>query len=218
MGMKKFKKYFKKYSRRKSFKNFARKVRSVITRSNETKYSANYLPSVFPTISSTWSESNFTALAQGDDVFSQRQGRRIAVTGFYLIGTLQGGQSNLATDDRINTVRMVGWVADNSTPMATAGHPISDLIGKRNNAGLIYKWCDRYFNLMSPGRDSTGYMPAIRHIKIYHKFKKPVIIDYSSTTGASWNKAIGMSMISDSTLAPSPGFTVGQIRMMYKDI
>lgn len=216
----------RKYSRRSyrprrkhsNFKKFARKVRSVITHSSESKFSIQYLATNFSAVGNVWVENNFVNFAQGDDIFAQRQGRRIAVTGFYLNGILQGGQSNLATDDNNNIVRLVGWVAESATPMATGSTGINDILTKRSNPYLMNKWMDRYINLRSAGRDSTGYMPASQTLRLYHKFRRPIIVDYSGTGTGTWNKAVGVSMISDSALAPSPGFVIGNIRFTYKDI
>lgn len=213
-----FRRYLRRRPRRPSFRRFAKKVRSVIRKTSESKYVSQYPTTNFSSVSTSWSEANFVSISQGDDVFAQRQGRRIAVTGFYLNGTIHGGQSNLATDDRTNSVRIVGTVSTNATPMASAGPGLSDMITPRATAGVLLKWMDKHIILQSPSGDSTGYMPAIKTVKYYHKFKKPVIIDYSGTTSGTWNKAVCLSMISDSSVVSHPGFVNGQVRLIYKDI
>ena len=84
-----------------------------------------------------------------------------------------------------------------------------------NSGGLLLrKFIDRRISLVSPGKDSTGYMTAQRLVKIYYKFRKPIAIDYSAATV---NRNLVLSIVSDSSAVPSPGFTSGYVYLTFKD-
>lgn len=193
-------------------------LRQQLTNLEETRYASNYLAAHFSSIGATWSSREYIeAVALGDDIFNNRNGRRIAVTEFYMIGALIGGANNLtALDDRYNVVRIVGTVSQSATnPVATGN--ISDIIGKRMEGVLVeQKFVDKLIALPSVGGDTTGIIPACKIIKIYKRFKKPVIVDYSE--GGVPNKRFWVSMISDSSGVPNPGFTLGHISFNFKDI
>lgn len=200
--------------------NAAPRVRAAlkrqITQIQETKYAAEYLSNVFAAITGAWNTWDPIAnIVEGTDIFDERIGRRIAVTEFFMYGMLVGGCSNIAADDKYNCVRITGVVTGDNNPMGAA--TINDIVGKRmEGIEVERKFLDKYIVLNTVGSDSTGYIPNVRLVKIYKKFKKPIIIDFSQ--GNVPNKKIIISAISDSGLVPSPGFTVGHIAVHYKDV
>lgn len=202
-------------------RTFVRKVARVVNRMSETKRTeVRRLSDDFFTLSSSWSEKSYTTptyIPVGTSSLA-RIGTKIAITGFYLQGTLAGGQANTALDDRVNTVRMILGLWTSSTPMATIGTPNpmdAPLMRNFNSGGLLLrKFMDRRISLVSPGKDSTGYMTAQRLVKIYYKFRKPIAIDYSAATV---NRNLVLSIVSDSSAVPSPGFTSGFVYLTFKD-
>lgn len=191
-------------------------LKRAITQLSETKYAADYLPNIFAAITNAWNTWDpISTIVEGTDIFGERIGRRIAVTEFFIYGMLVGGCSNLAADDKYNCVRITGVVTGDDNPMGAA--TINDIIGKRmEGIEVEQKFLDKYIVLNTVGGDTTGYIPNVRLVKIYKKFKKPIVIDF--TQGGLPNKKIIFSVISDSGLVPSPGFTVGHIAVHYKDI
>lgn len=190
----------------------------------ETKRAYYPLASAFGSISSTWQYFSF-ALGQGLDSLGQRIGKKIAITTVSFSGLLHGGQSNLATDDKVNSVRMVvmdcrlnNQALGTLTPLSGIG--ISDPIYKTTAIGAMYSKIhySKVINLASPGPDSTGYMPAIRHVKFRHVYRKPLIINYQDTSSTYPDKMPFICALSDSVLAPNPGFTNGYIKLTYKDL
>lgn len=125
-------------------------------------------------------------------------------------GILQGGQTNVATDDRQNSVRLVvfegytGMLAAN----VTASWSLSNPTEVRYLNGSLHVLHDELIPLVSPAPDSTGYMPAIASLHLEIPYSKR--ITYS---GAAANSTSGVTvylyMISDSGVAPSPGFING---------
>lgn len=213
------------YRRRRVFrgKRLRRTIKSTVNRMAETKFLIFPMVSVFPTIPNSW-QYFIPSIAQGTSIFGQRLGRKLAIRGYSLVGTLIGGQSNLATDDKVNTVRFVTGLCSSSfaTPAST---PLSLInfddpilrVGSMAQAGLkLFK--DRYMELKTAGRDSTGYLPAMKRFFFKHKFKKDYVIEYADDTATTPNRNIFIAFRSDSALAPSPGFTNGFLKVWYKDI
>lgn len=199
----------------------ARTVARVVSRMSETKRTeVRRLSDDFFTIASGWSEKSYTTptfIPMGTSSLS-RIGTKIMVTGIYLQGTLAGGQANSAVDDRVNTVRMILGLWTSATPMASIGapNPLDAPLMKNFNSGglLLRKFVDKRISLVSPGRDSTGYITAQRLVKLYYRFKKPIMINYSAATV---NRHLVLSLVSDSSAVPSPGFTSGYVYLTFKD-
>lgn len=203
-------------------RTFVRRVARVVNRMSETKRTeVRRLSDDFFTLSSVWTEKSYTTatfIPTGTTSLA-RVGTKIAITGFYLQGTLAGGQANSALDDRVNTVRMILGLWTSATPMATIGtaNPLDAPLLKNLNSGglLLRKYLDRRISLVSPGRDSTGYMTAQRLVKIYYRFRKPIVINYSAS---AVNRNLVLSIVSDSSAVPSPGFTSGCVYLTFKDM
>lgn len=181
----------------------------------------------FNSISSgtSWSERHLLDGIQENNDISGRIGRRINLTSFYFDGILGGGQNNVALDDRVNVVRIVLglWTRGLTTPCATNSFAMSSVINRAGytvtgGASLIRKFRDFKVVLRSPGRDSTGYLPAIKRIRIYVKFKKPLQFIFANS-GASndVDKMFVLSMLSDSGAIPNPGFVSGSWYLKWVD-
>ena len=150
-----------------------------------------------------------------------RIGRKVSIKSFQLRGVVAGGQTNAVTDDDYNVFRIVlaVWEGNTTTPLAglSLSSPIQKGDGNASNALLIHKYVDKEFTLTSPGRDSTGYMSANRYINIYHRFKKPIVVNYATDANTSKSKTLVLSMVSDSSAVAHPGFVSGFIRVNYED-
>lgn len=184
-------------------------------RARQVELKDSFLPltGTFGSVGST-SVSQFLAISQGIDA-NQRIGRHITVTGFEVVGNLIGGQSNLSTDDRYNQVRIA--IVQTNAGQAPTMDLVSPLDPRFNSAvGLRRVLFDQVYTLVSPGKDSTGYMPAARRIEIRGRCNIPIVFNGSGGSTACVN-TVGIVMVSDSGLAPNPGFTQGYWRLLYHD-
>lgn len=212
------------FRRRRRYGSMKRTIRRVVNKMSETKYYISPgLPSSISSISWTYL---FPFTDQGVESFSKRVGRKIAITSIQLHGTLQGGQSNLATDDKINSVRIIcanfrlNGLNALSTVNPFSSATLSTPILKSGQYGSYYNkiFYSKVMTLSSPGPDSTGYMPAFRRVHIKILLKKPIIVTYSDNGYEFPNQIPGIAFLSDSALAPNPGFTNGFCKFTYKDI
>jgi len=176
--------------------------------------------SLFGTVHNTYTDVDVSDTSQGI-TGQQHVGRKVRIKSFKLTGTLQGGQVNSAGDDKINTFRIVlaTWVGNTTAPLSTIGIsvPVEHSLGTTAMSLLKHKYVDQTFVLESSGRDSTGYMPAVRNVTISRRFKRPIVINYATDATTSKNNTLVLSMVSDSSVSPSPGFTLGSIVIRYED-
>lgn len=166
----------------------------------------------------SWSETDLTNIGQGVTQIN-RIGDHITARSFSLSGVLVGGQSNIATDDNRNIVRIVlaWWDSSSASPCTANGATISTRIQRDEvyGRGLIKMLFNRTYILRSPGPDSTGYMPAMCHVKIWKKMRK--YVPYSGTAGTTAGMKLILSIISDSALPPSPSFIQGNYFFKFSD-
>jgi len=183
---------------------------------SELKYYADVATASFTGISSSVSSMPLFAKLITGVGLNQRIGFSVTPRRFTLDGTVSGGQSNLATDDSTNTFRICVVVgAPGVTP---SGITVSSLLDPRSTVGVDAVLADRIFTLQSPGRDSTGYMPAVRRFSISIPLSSVGPILYSSGAVSSVkNRDVFLCMVSDSALAPHPGFVNGAYRFDYFD-
>lgn len=151
----------------------------------------------------------FSAVAQGTDL-NQRVGRSIQTLSYNLFGTLVGGQTNLATDDKINTVRIVFFEAAVGTLVSAVNSAwgLSIPADPRYAPGVTRVLRDELFTLTSLGRDSVGYMPASTTINMTGSYTKRLMYTSAAANSIS-GTCLFLFMISDSVAVPSPGFTSG---------
>lgn len=195
-----------------------RYVRKAIHRNVENKFGNYDLTSAFGSVGNSWSETEFTNIAQGTTV-NQRVGQNITARALSINGVIAGGQVNLATDDKVNTVRMVLalWDSTTATPLSANAATINSYISKEQSAGrgLIKKYMDKVITLSSSGRDSTGYLPVVKHIRKFIKCRSYIRYTASGSTTAS--RKLILSIITDSSVVPHPGFTQGFMTFFYED-
>lgn len=216
--MKKFKKAYKKDYSKPTFKQVKKIVKKEIANEVETKLLTQNTSTTFNSIGTSWVELECTGLSQGDTQ-GTRDGNQITLKGLRLTGVLVGGQSNLATDDNRNFVRIVValWDSKSATPLQTNGCTSSALLSDKvaTGTGLIKKYYDKIHLLPVAGRDSTGYIPSMKYIKKFFKFNRK--INYQSTVAGSAQNKLIISMISDSGAVSNPGFVQGDITTYFDD-
>ena len=233
------------YRRRKSFRRKARRrfgrrgykrIKKVIRRTvynmAETKSAVIGLNTAFGSVSSTWSESILIPSQGG--LSTQIVGRRYELVGFSLYGTVGGGQANTSADDKYNTLRIVAAIFDGdasglapSAKWPTMSQGTSTPIRLRNPVNpadgstqmMRRKLKDKVITLVSPGRDSTGYMPCIKTVGFRFRFKKPLIVNFTNESGTiKPDKYVAIGMMSDSNIVPSVGFISGALTWFWKDL
>lgn len=200
-------------------------VKRVVRSLSEYKSYQATLISYFPSISSSWIEQDMLApITQGTEAFGQRVGRQILVSSLQIKGVLFGGCTGSGgIDDYYNDLRMVVYKSHSAkngtgiTPFATAGITINSPLTKNSIPGLEKVYSDKYIGLTNQPFGNGLCAPDHRSVNMYLKFKQPLKVDFTGT-GADRNQTqLFVAFISDSGLIPSPGFTVGFIKMNYTD-
>jgi len=155
-------------------------------------------------------------IAQGLD-FTERIGRTIIIKSFQLMGQLIGGQSNSAVDENRNVFRIALVAMNPSVALAAATFSVESIIDKRYVPGLIKVYYDKMFSLASPGRDTTGYLPACKMVSI-PRIPLNIRVEYTSNIATSESgTALWVWFISDSVAVPHPGFESGAMAIQYAD-
>jgi len=203
-------------------------VRRAIASNIENKRAGYDLSVVFNSVGATWVELNLTRITQGTDLFA-RIGRRVNVRSIEIKGAIAQGAAGGAFDDPYNVMRIIlglwtGLASANSAPLGTSNLNINSPISPWNASGAVAtyrmqrKYLDRYITFSSPSRaDETSLVPATRTFRYFKLFKRPMFIQYSDGTGDSADRFFTLSMISDSTAVPNPGFISGYVVLTYED-
>lgn len=222
----------RRFSSRRGYKRIRKTIRKTVINMAET-HSANYsLSTIFSPITTTWLDTILFPSQGGQS--TQVVGRRYEIIGFKLFGTLAGGQTNTALDDKYNIVRMMAGIFDGDSVAFTStqrwpvlSQGLTTPVSLRNpvypadgsTQPMRRKVKDKVVNLVPYGRDSTGYLPAIKNISFSHKFKKPIVVNYLNDGGTlRADKYLSIGMCSDSTGLPSPGFISGSLIWYWKDL
>jgi hypothetical protein len=189
----------------------------VTTKGGEIKFWAANLTSTFTSVSTTPVGIDITNLiAQGLGV-GQRIGCAIQPIAFSVRGTLLGGQANAVTDDTYNTVRILVMEID-SNFATLVGITVQSVLEPRTFAGLRHVLLDRIITLSTPGRDSTGYLPAVKNISYDLNLRYKPQYTYTGAAGSTINPtSLVMAMVTDSAAVANPGFTGGQWVFRYTD-
>jgi len=158
-------------------------------------------------ITTAWNVDTFAGITQGLNWTDNRIGNRVHAFSLNLDAVVTGGQVNVITDDNRNTMRVV---VSETVPGFTwgGGLTLNSILDPRVFNGLFRVLRDETIIMESPGRDSVGYLPAMHHFK----FRIPLNMDVNYTgTGANVDssRTFTLSIVSDSAVAPSPGFVSG---------
>jgi len=180
----------------------------------ENKYVRYSLHTEFPSVSTTTERLDCCeGIAQGLGP-NERIGDVVRVRQIRLSGFLVGGQTNVVTDDAYNSFRIVVF---SHTVGSTITFSMTDLLDPRFNQGLRRVFYDQSFALPSPGRDSTGYMPAVRKIEIAIPLNFMQLYTGSGATAVA-QEELAIGMVSDSVGVPNPGFESGSLAVCYADL
>lgn len=169
----------------------------------------------FASVSTGVASLDLTGAIQAGTDLNQRVGREVFVRFVTIDWILQGGQSNLATDDNVDTIRFSLCDAFNVAPGANFSLIIR--ADPRQIIGTSRFYWDKIVQLKSPGRDSTGYLPAGAHVSA----RIPINRKYTFTgtgAGVCAPETLTLLAVSDSVVAPSPGITSGMINVYYTDL
>lgn len=214
-----FKRRYRKKRSTKVAPKVKRYVQKAIHKDVETKFANLNLTANFSSIGSGWTEYEMTNISQGTGI-SSRVGNQIRLRGLFIGGSIVGGQTNLATDDNRDTMRIIIalWDSANAIPLTTNLADMNSLVAKETSAGkgLVKKYVDTIVQLRSPGRDSTGYLPALRYFKKFVKLHN-TLVRYAGSASTTANRKLVISMISDSALVSHPGFTQGRHTLYFED-
>lgn len=183
----------------------------------EMKVAALQLATIMPSISTSGKLTDLCQISEGDDFFN-REGRSIFVDGIDIVGQLVGGQSNISADEQRNAVRLV--VVEGSPQLTLSSFvtawPLGQAADLRNLGGVSRVLCDELVYLNSPGRDTVGYMPASVVISKHINIKTTLYYTSNVATGISF-KSLYIFALSDSSIAPNPGFVNGFINLHFVD-
>jgi hypothetical protein len=169
----------------------------------------------FTSVSTGVSSFDLTGQIIGGTDLNQRIGRAIHAHYVVVDWIVQGGQVNLAADDNVNTIRFSLCDAFNVAP--GANYSLTIRADPRLIIGTSKFYWDKLLQLESSGRDSTGYMPAVSHVRA----TVPINRKYTYTGAGAYvcaPETLSLLAISDSVVAPSPGVTSGAITLYYTDL
>lgn len=177
-------------------------------------------------IANAWVEMDMCGpIAQGTDSV-QRVGRKISVSWVKFHGIFAGGAVGAGGfDDYFNSLRFVILVTKHNktgavqTPLATAGINGSYPMSKTYIAGLQTVIADRMIAFSNNPYGAGLAAPAMREVKIYHKFSPPLVVEYSGVAAGTHTNStqIYISAISDSAGVPNPGMTMGHGEIGFYD-
>lgn len=171
----------------------------------------------FSAIGASWNILDVPYTACGTDI-GNRIGRVINLRRFFLRGMLVGGQSNLVTDDSYNTVRMVCFVGRAGLVTADwAARNIDDPVLPGVD-GVKQVLVDRVITLQVPALDSTGYIPATKHVAWETNLSLQVEYGEAAASVPAGSDSLYLALVSDSAAAPNPGFTVGFHCLLWQDL
>ena len=143
---------------------------------------------------------------------NQRIGRKIVLTGFRIQGTLIGAQINGVADDPYNAIRITCYTVKQGISGIAFG--VNDILDAYHFNGLSTVYYDKRILLKVPAKDSTGYIPATRLVDIKIKFRKPITYDAISNVAEN---EVFLQCVSDSAVAPNPGFVNGRVIGYFED-
>lgn len=185
----------------------------VVVRGTECKSYVEPLPTNFGSITSALTFRTASGVISTGTSYNQRIGRVVTLNRFTLTGILQGGQSNTAVDDNHNVVRLIlATYRVGSVPSLS----LNDIMDPRVQDGLIRVYFDRTLTLRSPARDSTGYMPASQPVIFSVKLGKQLLYK-GDGANAENTEYLTLIALSDSGVAPSPGFISGYWNLRFTD-
>jgi hypothetical protein len=187
-----------------------------MSRRTELKWWPTDLVGFFGSVSTTPSTRDTVAYIISGTDFNQRIGRTVHLTSLELSGQLVGGQANSVTDENRNCFRLSVVECVSGLTWNTASYNVNTVFDARTFGGIMRVLYDEVFTLVSPGRDTTGYLPAV--VAVHRKIRLNKTVNFALATAvAPFPYTILIVACSDSGAVPHPGFTVGQAVLRYTD-
>jgi hypothetical protein len=184
-----------------------------VFRGKELKIASNSLITNFSSISSAVAQIDLsTLITQGLDVY-QRIGRDVHIHYVEFAGQLVGGQANVVLDDARNVVRL-SLLYCNPGGVTGANYNAGAVLDPRFMTGLEKVYYDELISLVTPGRDSTGYLPACAVVS--RRIPVNRSLTWVTNAWAQPNTLI-LAACSDSAAVPNPGFSSGALLIAYTD-
>lgn len=206
-----------------------KRIQRVIDRNIEKKIFNYNLNTEFGTLTTYPTELQLDRPAQGT-AGNQRTGRDVRIRSIKFDGILQNGTSGIASDDAFNRVRIMlaDWRNGMNTPWVTLGLPSvamglefqtdKDLPYMQNCLNKVFY--DKLIIMNYKNSYSAGSAPALRRVRFKVKWPGAGMLIRSPETGGNTGliqHRLILSMASDSSVAPSPGFLSGQLWVRYTD-
>jgi hypothetical protein len=181
---------------------------------HELKVTYGTLATAVTTTAANFDMSQY--IAGGSGFNSGRIGNVIEPNSVSFQGVLMGGQSNVVADDKYNIFRViVTWAT--VAGLAAFNPSLVSGVNCRTFPGIEEVLYDQTFCLSSPGPDSVGYMPPTKAVKFSIPLRNKKIFFNGTGQGSQCDRTIGITCVSDSAVAPSPGFQSGVACMTYLD-
>lgn len=213
------KNYRRKRSIRKPF------IRRVVRAMAEHKQTTGPMNGSWGSVGAAWQEVDLVSgISEGTAIYN-RVGRKISVTALEIKGVLMGGAQGIITgDDLYNNMRILIYIGraqksgSSITPLATAGVSINTPLRR-----YTYNFCsqvlrNRYIGITNQPIDADTAAPGHKNYNVYIRFKKPLVIQYTGSGNHTNQTQLWVSMISDSSAVPNPGFTSGYYSLTWIDI
>lgn len=182
----------------------------------EDKFITNPMTTAFSSVSTTTTFIDLAALIGAGTDYFNRIGRQVTLSRLQVSGLLVGGQVNLAADDSYNSFRIT--VASGNVGMTWTPFGLTQVLSADLIPGLDRVLYDRVFPLSSPGRDSTGYMKALRRVNINLALPQIVTHFQTAAAGSQNGNTVYLVMVSDSVAMPNPGFVDGSWVLRFIDL
>lgn len=184
---------------------------------NEIKYIGRVLTGEFASISTSGAIYDMCSnIAEGAEI-NQRIGRSVKLRRLDVYGTLVGGQTNLVTDDRYNTVRITVFTGAPGIGVGGINWSLNAIADPRTCNGVERILYDEVVTLRSFSRDSTGYMPAQRAVRFSVSLSGRRQLFSALTSGSQSCSTVYLYMVSDSAAVANPGFVSGVASISWID-
>lgn len=181
----------------------------------EQKFITNPLTTAFSSVSTSVSYIDLSALIGAGTDYYNRVGRQVTQQNLTLSGTLVGGQTNLATDDPYNVFRIT--VVKGNVGMTFPTWGLTQVLSADTILGLDRVLMDRFITLESPGRDSTGYVRAVKRVEFNISLPSVVTHFTTAAAGSQNGETCYLVMVSDSSVVANPGFVDGSWVLRFAD-
>lgn len=175
-------------------------------------------------IANAWVEYDSMGAITTGVGLNARVGRKVAVNSIKFKGVFGGGAiGSLGADDYYNVLRLCIWIGNNPnigvavTPLQSSSILLSMPINRDNVRGMGKVLYDKYHAFTNQPYGANICAPATKEITFFHRFKKPLVIQYTADSAYYNQRQIWLAAITDSTAVPNPGMIAGYWEMTWYD-